>query len=72
MSLTPSIDTTRKIEVVTPHLTHYHSEGFVTFNERSEIGKLCTENLNQTVANNQTTEVLHTVASSLCKTLLYR
>ncbi|XP_068898618.1 atrial natriuretic peptide-converting enzyme isoform X2 [Tenebrio molitor] len=72
LSLTPSVENTRKVEIVTPHLTRYHSEGFVAFNEKGEIGKLCTENLNHSVPVNKTTEVLHTVASSLCKTLSYQ
>ncbi|XP_972040.2 atrial natriuretic peptide-converting enzyme [Tribolium castaneum] len=72
LSLTPSIETVRKVEIVTPHLTRYHSEGFVAFNEKGEIGKLCTENLNHSLPVNKTTEVLHTVASSLCKTLSYQ
>ncbi|XP_019866591.1 atrial natriuretic peptide-converting enzyme isoform X2 [Aethina tumida] len=72
LSLTPTVDTLKKADVVTPHLARYYSEGFVTFNEKGEVGKLCTENLNNSLPSNQTTEVLHTVASSLCKSLTYQ
>lgn len=80
LSLAPTIDSLRKIEVVTPHLPILNSEGFVTFNEKGEVGKLCTENLNNTYlspsslksSNNETIELLHTVASSLCKTLSFQ
>lgn len=59
------------IKVVTPHLQSYNSEGFVIFNEKGEVGKLCTENLNKSLTENKTLEVLNTVAVSLCKTLFY-
>lgn len=69
--LAPSVENITKVAIVTPHLPRYHSEGFVVFNEKGEVGKLCTENLNNSLPANMTIEVLHTVASSLCKTLSY-
>lgn len=71
LSIAPSVLNITKVRIVTPHLQRYHHEGFVVFNEKGEIGKLCTENLNESLPANQTTEILHTVASSLCKTLTY-
>lgn len=70
--LAPSIENITKIEPVSPHLTRYHPEGFVVFNEKSEYGKLCTENLNTMLPPNKTEQVLRTVATSLCKTLGYQ
>lgn len=71
LSLSPSVGQLAKAKVVTPHLARYHASGFVVFNEKGEMGKLCTENLNRTLPANKSTEILHTVASSLCKTLSY-
>lgn len=71
VSLAPTI-VNITTEIVTPHLPRYHSEGFVIFNEKGEVGKLCTENLNQTIFENNTAEILHNVASSLCKSLSYQ
>nr|CAI5828671.1 unnamed protein product [Callosobruchus analis] len=72
LSLASSVETVKKIEVITPHATKYNSEGFVIFNEKGEVGKLCTENINRSLPANQTIAVLHSVASSLCKTLTYQ
>ncbi|CAH1967731.1 unnamed protein product [Acanthoscelides obtectus] len=72
VSLASSVETLRKSEVITPHATKYNSEGFVIFNEKGEVGKLCTENINRSLPANQTIGVLHSVASSLCKTLTYQ
>ncbi|KAJ8918592.1 hypothetical protein NQ315_013097 [Exocentrus adspersus] len=71
LSLSPSVASTKKAETVTPHLARYSSEGFVVFNDRGEIGKLCTENINQSLPANQTVAVLHSIASSLCRSLTY-
>ncbi|XP_018562305.1 atrial natriuretic peptide-converting enzyme [Anoplophora glabripennis] len=72
LSLSQSVASMKKMEVVTPHLAKYSSEGYVVFNEKGEVGKLCTENINQSLPVNQTAAVLHSVASSLCKTLTYQ
>nr|CAH7757069.1 unnamed protein product [Callosobruchus chinensis] len=72
LSLASSVETIKKTEVITPHATKYNSEGFVIFNEKGEVGKLCTENINRSLPANQTIAVLHSVASSLCKTLTYQ
>lgn len=72
VSLAQSTLNVTKVSVVTPHLPRYNPEGFVVFNEKGEVGKLCTENLNDTVLANRSVEILHTVASSLCQSLTYR
>ncbi|CAH1156249.1 unnamed protein product [Phaedon cochleariae] len=71
LSLASSVHSLKKVEVVTPHQSRYTSEGFVIFNEKGEIGKLCTENINRSLPANQTLAVLQAVANSLCKTLGY-
>lgn len=72
VSLAQSTSNITKANVVTPHLPKYNPDGFVVFNEKGEVGKLCTENLNDTVLANRSAEILHTVASSLCQSLTYR
>lgn len=71
VSLAQSTTNVTKAMVVTPHLNKYNSEGFVVFNEKGEVGKLCTENLNNSILQNKSTEILHTVSASLCKSLTY-
>lgn len=72
LNVAPSVSNVTLTPVVSPHLLRYYSSGFVIFNEKGEVGKLCTENLNSTLSVNETTEILYTVASSLCKTLSYK
>lgn len=71
MSIGPSAEDVFKFKSHTPHTPQYYSEGYVLFNEKGEIGKLCVENLNYTLPENKSVEILETVASSLCKTLGY-
>ncbi|KAJ8984937.1 hypothetical protein NQ317_012187 [Molorchus minor] len=71
LTLAASTDNLKKLKTFTPHLARYNPEGYVTFNEKGDVGKLCTENINQSLPANQTFAVLHSVASSLCKTLTY-
>ncbi|CAG9862459.1 unnamed protein product [Phyllotreta striolata] len=71
LSLAPDLASSRKTETATPHPSLYSAEGFVTFNEKGEIGKLCTENINRSLPLNQSNTVLHAAAASLCKTLSY-
>ncbi|XP_071050421.1 atrial natriuretic peptide-converting enzyme isoform X2 [Onthophagus taurus] len=72
LSLAPNVNNLTKNILVTPHLPRYISNGFVVFNEKGDVGKLCTENLNRSLSINKTVEVLRTVASSLCRALSYR
>lgn len=72
VSLAQSTRNITKAKIVTPHLSKYNADGYVVFNEKGEIGKLCAENLNDTVLANRSAEILHTVASSLCQSLSYR
>lgn len=64
---------TQPTVAVTPHLSRYDSEGYVVFNEMGEVGKVCAENLNVTAPSaNRSAEILHAVASSLCRSLTYK
>ncbi|KAK9694292.1 SEA domain [Popillia japonica] len=72
LNLAPSVKNLTRNWLVSPHLTRYHSNGFVIFNEKGDIGKLCTENLNRSLSPNKTMLVLQTVAASLCRTLSYK
>ncbi|XP_025837341.1 atrial natriuretic peptide-converting enzyme, partial [Agrilus planipennis] len=73
LSLAPSVANVTSANIVTPHLPRYHSEGFVTFNEKGQVGKLCAETPpGMKLGENETSEVLHTVAASLCKTLTFK
>jgi len=72
VTLLPNIKLQQTTLKISPHEVSYHPEGFVTFNEKGEIGKMCTENLNKTLSENKTEEVLRTVAVSMCKALRYQ
>ncbi|CAG9761004.1 unnamed protein product [Ceutorhynchus assimilis] len=71
LTLLRSIKSSQNIQKISPHENTYSHEGFVIFNEKGEVGKLCVENLNKTLSENKTEEVLRTVAVSLCKSLTY-
>ncbi|KAL1498247.1 hypothetical protein ABEB36_009077 [Hypothenemus hampei] len=72
LTLLPKVKEDAKIHKISPHEISYHQEGFVVFNERGDLGKLCVESLNRTLSENKTEEVLSTVAVSLCKALKYQ
>lgn len=72
LSLVTNVKELLDSKKITPHQNGYQSEGFVSFTEKGEIGKLCVENLNKTLSENKTEEVLKTVAVSLCKSLSYQ
>lgn len=71
LSLAPSLKAMKNAELVTPHPTRYFSEGFLIFNEKGEVGKLCTESINRSLPLNQSVAVLEAAAMSLCRTLSY-
>uniref|UniRef100_A0A6P7FDN8 Atrial natriuretic peptide-converting enzyme n=1 Tax=Diabrotica virgifera virgifera TaxID=50390 RepID=A0A6P7FDN8_DIAVI len=71
LSLAPTVESMKKADMVTPHPLRYYSEGFLTFNEKGEVGKLCTESINKSLPLNQSIAVLAAAATSLCKTLTY-
>ncbi|KAF5279205.1 hypothetical protein FQR65_LT03452 [Abscondita terminalis] len=71
INIAPSISHITSKPIVSPHLLRYYSSGFVVFNEKGEVGKLCTENLNVSLPLNKTNGILQTAAKSLCKTLSY-
>ncbi|XP_072393053.1 atrial natriuretic peptide-converting enzyme-like isoform X2 [Diabrotica undecimpunctata] len=71
LSLAPTLESLKKADMATPHPLRYYSEGFLTFNEKGEVGKLCTESINKSLPLNQSITVLAAAATSLCKTLTY-
>lgn len=71
VSLAPSLRALKSQPADTPHAARYSSEGFVVFNEKGTIGKLCTANLNATLPATEMETVLQTAASSLCSLLTY-
>ncbi|KAF7270354.1 hypothetical protein GWI33_016680 [Rhynchophorus ferrugineus] len=72
LSLVPNLASSTEMISLTPHQIKYEDDGFVTFNEKGSRGRLCTENLNRTLSQNKTEEVLRTVAASLCRALSYQ
>ncbi|XP_030768366.1 atrial natriuretic peptide-converting enzyme [Sitophilus oryzae] len=72
LSLMPHMENTKKSITMTPHHIKYQENGYVTFNEKGTTGRLCTENLNRTLSQNKTEEVLRTVSVSLCRSLSYQ
>jgi len=71
VSLAPSVQTLRSQSWSTPHAAKYNKEGYVVFNEKGTVGKLCTANLNATLPDTEMDNVLQTAASSLCTLLTY-
>ncbi|XP_035736419.1 atrial natriuretic peptide-converting enzyme-like isoform X1 [Vespa mandarinia] len=71
LSLAQSIRAVKSQPWDTPHAAKYNNEGYVVFNEKGTIGKLCTENLNATMPATEMETVLQTVANSLCTLLTY-
>ncbi|XP_071563506.1 atrial natriuretic peptide-converting enzyme isoform X2 [Temnothorax nylanderi] len=69
--LAPSVHELRSQSWSTPHVAKYNKEGYVVFNEKGTIGKLCTANLNATLPETEMDNVLQTAASSLCTLLTY-
>ncbi|XP_034940783.1 atrial natriuretic peptide-converting enzyme [Chelonus insularis] len=55
----------------TPLSAKYIPEGYVLFNEKGTVGKLCVENLNVTLPLTEMNTVLQTAAASLCTLLTY-
>lgn len=55
----------------TPLAPSYKNEGYVVFNEKGMVGKLCIENLNATLPKKEMDNVLQTAAGSLCTLLSY-
>ncbi|TGZ57939.1 Atrial natriuretic peptide-converting enzyme [Temnothorax longispinosus] len=69
--LAPSVHELKSQSWSTPHVAKYNKEGYVVFNEKGTIGKLCTANLNATLPETEMDNVLQTAASSLCTLLTY-
>ncbi|XP_012282643.1 atrial natriuretic peptide-converting enzyme isoform X2 [Orussus abietinus] len=71
LSLAQSVASVKSQPMDTPHLPRYIDEGYVVFNEKGSVGKLCTENLNATLPETEMETVLQTAASSLCSILTF-
>lgn len=71
MALAKSVSLMRSQPIDTPHAAKYTGEGYVIFNEKGTVGKLCTENLNATLPGTEMETVLRTAAGSLCSLLTY-
>lgn len=69
--LAKSVSDANSLPQDTPHSARYFREGFVVFNEKGTVGKLCTENLNKTLPSKDVELVLQTVATSLCSILSF-
>ncbi|XP_024945636.1 atrial natriuretic peptide-converting enzyme isoform X2 [Cephus cinctus] len=72
LTLAKSIGYVKSLPVDTPHANKYSSDGYVVFNEKGSLGKLCTENLNATLPTPEMENVLQTAASSLCSLLTFK
>lgn len=51
---------------------HYHSAGNVVFMEKGIRGKLCIDNLTESIEPDMQSTVLRTIATSLCHTLTFQ
>lgn len=71
VTLAKTLSDMKNQPIDTPLAPSYKSEGFVVFNEKGMVGKLCTENLNATLGKTEMDTVLQTAAASLCTLLSY-
>lgn len=71
MSLASSVSAVKSLPIDTPLSVKYTREGYVVFNEKGMVGKLCVENLNATLPQTEMDTVLQTAAASLCNLLTY-
>ncbi|XP_043270297.1 atrial natriuretic peptide-converting enzyme-like [Venturia canescens] len=71
LSLAKSVNSMKSQLTETPLSSKYTREGYVVFNEKGTVGKLCTENLNATLPETEMDNVLRSSASSLCNLLTY-
>ncbi|XP_050436583.1 atrial natriuretic peptide-converting enzyme [Adelges cooleyi] len=64
----------RSVDQILPLATvdMYHPEGYVFFIERGMTGKLCAGNFQTDIPNEKMDIALHTIATSLCRTLNYQ
>lgn len=71
VTLAEDVNSARAQPLDTPHLTKYNREGYVIFNEKGTLGKLCTENLNTSLPGAEMETVLEAAAASLCSQLTF-
>lgn len=58
--------------LLTAHPGHTLESGHVIYNDKGSLGKLCLDNINETVTSENKTGVLFNVATSLCRTLNFK
>ncbi|XP_058801065.1 atrial natriuretic peptide-converting enzyme [Phymastichus coffea] len=71
LSLAPSLKWLKLQPSDSVYPSSYRSEGYAVFNEKGSLGKICTDNLNNTLANMEMQSVLQSTANSLCTILGY-
>ncbi|XP_063974822.1 atrial natriuretic peptide-converting enzyme [Diachasmimorpha longicaudata] len=71
LSLAKSLESVKSQTMGTVLPARYTLEGYVVFNEKGTVGKLCTENLNVTLPPTEMGTVLQTAGASLCSLLTY-
>ncbi|XP_011309564.1 atrial natriuretic peptide-converting enzyme [Fopius arisanus] len=71
LSLATNLESLKSQTMSTVLPARYTSEGYVVFNEKGTVGKLCTENLNATLPATEMDTVLQTAAASLCSLLTF-
>ena len=71
MSLAPSLQSLRLQPTDGVHPVRYTGEGYVVFNEKGTLGKICTENLNNSLPEAEMLAVLSSTAGSLCSLLTF-
>ncbi|KAF7990432.1 hypothetical protein HCN44_000237 [Aphidius gifuensis] len=71
LTLAKTISDMKSQPIDTPLAPSYKNEGYVVFNEKGTVGKLCIENLNATLPKKEMDSVLQTAAGSLCTLLSY-
>ncbi|OXU25522.1 hypothetical protein TSAR_016581 [Trichomalopsis sarcophagae] len=71
LSLAPSIKSLKLRPTDSAQPSSYTAEGYVVFNEKGTHGKICTENLNNTLPDTEMQSVLQSTANSLCTLLTF-
>jgi corin len=71
VALAPSLKSLRLQPSDSAHPVRYNGEGYVVFNEKGTVGKICTDNLNNSLPDAEVQSVLQSTAQSLCNLLTF-
>ncbi|XP_011505070.1 PREDICTED: atrial natriuretic peptide-converting enzyme [Ceratosolen solmsi marchali] len=71
LSLAPSLKFLKLQPSDSAHPSRYTDEGYVVFNEKGTVGKICTDNLNNTLPDTEMQSVLQSTAQSLCSLMTF-